>query len=188
MEGIHLLVKKRIQETLHSYICVANAFVWFNVMPKEIEISECRTEDVGDPIKELWLGLAHEMFEIEHFTIPSEANANRWVEFVREGLVSGRNFLSVAKSGREPVGYAFASVSRDFPLEVAEFVGSINDVYVLPEFRGKGIGKRLVIKCIEKMKAKGVTAARLAVLTENTTAVKLYEKLGFRIYRYGMLK
>jgi len=38
------------------------------------------------------------------------------------------------------------------------------------------------------MKTKGVNTVRLTVLTENKAAIKLYEKLGFRICRYEMIK
>jgi len=156
-------------------------------MIDEIKIYECEVENVGDSVKELWVALAHEMFDIEHFTLPSEANGDRWVKFVRESLANGSNFLLVAKSGNRLVGFAFASVRRDYPLDVAEFAGSIDDVYVLPEFRGSGIGKRLVVECLKKMKAQGMDSVRLTVLTENKIAIKLYERLGFRIYRYEMI-
>jgi len=162
--------------------------VWYEFMGDEIEIGECRVEDINDSVKELWLGLVHEMFELEGFIVPSESNGGRWVRFVCEGLASGRNFLLVAKSRNRLVGFACASVPRDYPLDVSEFVGAIDDVYVLPEFRGRGIGKRLVVESLKKMKDKGVNTVRLTVLTENKTAIKLYEELGFRIYRYGMTK
>jgi len=157
-------------------------------MAEEIEIYECDVEDVDDSLKELWLGLAREMFEIERLIVPSEANGDKWVEFVREGLASGRNFLLVAKSGGMVVGFALASIFRDYPLEISKTIGVIDDVYVLPEFRGRGIGKKLAVECLNRMKAAGVTAVTLQVLTENKTATRLYEKLGFKTYRYGMIK
>jgi len=162
--------------------------LWCEFMTDEIEIYECRVKDIDDSVKELWLGLVREMFEIEGFIVPSESNGGRWVRFVREGLASGRNFLLVAKNRNRLVGFACASVPHDYPLDVSEFVGLIDDVYVLPEFRGRGIGKRLVVESLKKMKDKGVNTVRLTVLTENKTAIKLYEQLGFRIYRYGMTK
>jgi len=157
-------------------------------MNSKIEIHECRLEDVDESVKELWLGLTREMFEIEHFTVPSLANGDRWLKFVRDGLASERNFLLIAKNKKKLVGFAFASTPRDYPLDVAEFVGVINDVYVLPEFRGKGIGKKLVVECLKRLKAHKVDAVRLMVLTENRTGIKLYEKLGFSICTYGMIK
>ena len=157
----------------------------------EIEIYECRLEDVDNfvrELKKLWLCLAHEMYEIEHFIKPSETNSDRWMKFVQEGLASERSLLLVAKNKGRLVGFVFANARRDFPLEASKFVGVVNDVYVLPEFRGKGIGKKLVVKCLKRMKALGMNATSLTVLTENKTAIKLYEKLGFRIHGYTMVK
>lgn len=157
-------------------------------MTSEIDIYECRVKDVDDSLKELWLGLAREMFEIEHFVVPSESNGDKWVNFVRESLAGGRSFLLVAKCKDILVGFAYASVPRDFPLEVSELAGVINDVYVLPEFRGRGIGKKLVVECLNKIGATGTTAVRITVLTENKAAIRLYEKLDFKVCRYGMTK
>ncbi|MEM3696824.1 MAG: GNAT family N-acetyltransferase [Candidatus Bathyarchaeia archaeon] len=157
-------------------------------MKDDVEICECQPEEVDDSLKELWLSLAREMFEIEHFILLSEANSERWVKFVHEGLASKRNFLLVAKANKRLVGFALASIPKDYPLDVAESVGIINDVYVLPEFRGKGIGKKLVMECLKIMKFHKVTAVRLIVLAQNETAIKLYEKLGFKAYQYGMIK
>jgi anthranilate/para-aminobenzoate synthase component II len=33
-----------------------------------VEVLECRAEDVDDSLKELWLSLARQMFEVEHYT------------------------------------------------------------------------------------------------------------------------
>jgi ribosomal protein S18 acetylase RimI-like enzyme len=157
-------------------------------MANEIEVHLCRVEDIDKTLKQLWLALALEMFEVEHYTMPSEANADRWANFVRESLTGGKSFLLVAKSEGKVVGFAYATIFRDYPLDVAELIGAINDVYVLPEFRGKSIGKKLMIECMNKMQAEDVKAVRLIVLSENGSAVKLYQRLGFRIFRYGMIK
>mgnify|MGYP001091983412 FL=1 len=163
-------------------------FCWCESMSSEIEIYDCRVEDVDDSVKELWLALTREMFEIEHFTLPSEANGERWVKFVREGLASGKNFLLVARSGNKLIGFAYMSVFRSYPLDVSDRVGVINDVYLLPEFRARGIGERLAVGCIKKLEAEGVGIARLSVLRENKAAIKLYEKLAFNIHAYTMTK
>lgn len=157
-------------------------------MTEGIEIYECEVEDVDDSVKELWLCLAREMFEIERLIVPSEANGDRWVEFVREGLASGRNFLLVAKNDSRIVGFAYAGIVRHNFEKISKIIGVIDDVYVLPEFRGKGIGKKLVVECLNKMKVVGVKVVGLQVLTENRAAIKLYEKLGFKTNRCGMIK
>lgn len=153
-----------------------------------VEICEYGAEDVDDALKELWLGLAREMFKIEHFVLPLEANAGKWVSFVRESLAKKTSFLIVAKFGKKPIGFALSTVYREYPLRVSKRAGIINDVYVLPKFRGKGIGKKLIVQTLNKLRSEGVKVVRLTVLMENRAAMKLYEKLGFKIYQYGMMK
>jgi hypothetical protein len=48
---------------------------------KEIEIRECQVEDVDNAIRELWLGLAREMYEIEHVILPSKDNCVKWINY-----------------------------------------------------------------------------------------------------------
>lgn len=60
-----------------------NIPVWYKLMTGKIEIPEYGVEDVNDSLKELWLALAREMLKIDHFILPSEANGERWVKFVR---------------------------------------------------------------------------------------------------------
>ncbi|MBO3753367.1 MAG: GNAT family N-acetyltransferase [Candidatus Brockarchaeota archaeon] len=152
-----------------------------------VKIYECKPEDLDESLKQLWLSLAREMFKIERFILPSEENADKWISFIRDTLVRGKSFLFLAKIGNKPIGFCTSSIFET-PLEVSEPMGSINDLYVLPEFRRRGVGRKLMVESLRKLKAKGVEAIRLSVLKENKAAVRLYEKLGFKIYQYGMEK
>jgi len=157
-------------------------------MTDKIKIYEYKVEDVENSLRELWLCLAREMFEAEQFILPSEANANKWLDFIRQKLIDETGFLLIAKNNDKIVGFAYWSIPRNHPLQVSKNVGVLNDVYVSPKFRGKGIGTRLVHECMKRLEMRGVDAVRLSVLSENKTATKLYEKLGFRIYRHEMMK
>ncbi|HDI31833.1 MAG TPA: ribosomal-protein-alanine N-acetyltransferase [Thermofilum sp.] len=59
--------------------------------------------------------------------------------------------------------------------------GHIISIAVHPEFRGKGIGKRLMEECIARLRNKGVKKIRLEVRVSNERAIGLYKKLGFRV-------
>ncbi|MBS7635632.1 GNAT family N-acetyltransferase [Candidatus Bathyarchaeota archaeon] len=159
-------------------------------MRDQIRVFECRSVmDLAASLRDLWLRLAEEMFKIESFIIPSESNADRWIRFVEESVAGGKGCLIIAECDSEIIGFTFATISREFPLDVTEHaVGTINDVYVLPEFRRKGIGKRMVAECLEKIKARDVKNVWLSVLVENKVAIRLYEKLNFKIRSYGMFK
>ncbi len=61
--------------------------------------------------------------------------------------------------------------------------GEIYVVAVHPDFRGLGLGKALTIAGLDSIAAHGVTAGMLFVDLDNTSAVGLYESLGFHINR-----
>jgi ribosomal protein S18 acetylase RimI-like enzyme len=51
---------------------------------------------------------------------------------------------------------------------------------VLPEFRGKGLGPRLLRACIAAAVERGITRIELDVRVDNHRAIRLYEQQGFR--------
>ena len=54
----------------------------------------------------------------------------------------------------------------------------LEDLFVKPEYRGKGIGKQLLNKLIEVAKEKNCGRIEWAVLDWNERAIKFYENLG----------
>lgn len=52
-------------------------------------------------------------------------------------------------------------------------------MYLLPEARGKGLGKKLILQCIDFAKSKGYTKIYLETMPELQNAIGVYEKLGF---------
>jgi len=152
-------------------------------MTDEAEIIECRAEDVDDALKQLWMDSIREG---SLSVLPTEENANKWVKFAQSGLSRGRDLLLVAKTRNRIVGYAFANVSQESLFERSEPFCFLNDIYVMPEFRRRGIGRRLISECLSRMKARGFKSVRLNVLPENKIAARLFEKLGFKTFMYGM--
>jgi len=60
--------------------------------------------------------------------------------------------------------------------------GHIVSIAVLPNYRGKGIGKALLLKCLDALKnVYKCEEAFLEVRVSNKTAIALYEKIGFEI-------
>ena len=55
----------------------------------------------------------------------------------------------------------------------------INNVAVLPRYRGRGIGTALMRFVLEEAKRLGATRATLEVRASNAAASRLYERLGF---------
>jgi GNAT superfamily N-acetyltransferase len=62
-------------------------------------------------------------------------------------------------------------------------MGSIQNVGVIPEHRGLGLGTNLVVCALEGFRKSGVKRVRLEVTAENTGAIRLYQRLGFQRVR-----
>lgn len=59
--------------------------------------------------------------------------------------------------------------------------GSIQNLGVVPGFRGLGIGALLLLKALDGFRQQGMPRASLEVTSQNIGAIRLYERLGFRI-------
>jgi putative acetyltransferase len=53
-------------------------------------------------------------------------------------------------------------------------------MYLLPEARGRGLGKLLIEKCLQFAKSAGYKHVYLETMPELKNALKVYEKLGFQ--------
>ena len=62
---------------------------------------------------------------------------------------------------------------------------NIHDFAVLPEYRGKGVGKSLLAAVEGSAKKRGCCKLTLEVLDDNERAIGLYEHCGFSNYSLG---
>lgn len=71
------------------------------------------------------------------------------------------------------IGYVIIWMVRD--------VVQISNVAVDPAYRRKGVGEQVMRRVLHRKRREGFRRAFLEVRPSNTTAVKLYEKLGFTV-------
>lgn len=79
----------------------------------------------------------------------------------------------VAVRGDAVAGFVLTSTEKK-----AE--GLIVTIDVLPEFRGRGLGKRLMAVAEEALAKRGAKKIVLQTAIENATAISFYEKLGYQ--------
>jgi GNAT superfamily N-acetyltransferase len=87
--------------------------------------------------------------------------------------------LFVAEGNREVVGVA--TLSLEFGIEFG-WSAEMGDLYVLPEWRGKGVSRLLIDGAEALLKAKGATGYQVTVTPfaeEHHALGRFYEKLGF---------
>jgi len=61
--------------------------------------------------------------------------------------------------------------------------GAIQNVGVIPAYRGRGLGEALVLQALHAFSRAGLKKATLEVTAHNSCALRLYRRLGFRTRR-----
>ncbi|PKL47051.1 MAG: hypothetical protein CVV42_14245 [Candidatus Riflebacteria bacterium HGW-Riflebacteria-2] len=74
-------------------------------------------------------------------------------------------------------------IKGSFELKLVESVGWIDSIGILPQYRGKGLGKAFVAKLILKLNEGGFSKVKLSVISNNEKAYGLYKKMGFEVER-----
>ena len=74
-------------------------------------------------------------------------------------------------------GYALEKQAKVY--EKHEKYAYLGFMYVKPEFRGKGVNQKILDALLDWAKERNLTEIRLEVFTENSSAIKAYQKAGF---------
>ena len=119
-----------------------------------------------------------EVISINFKTLPEHYSNSFFMELL---LDSPETFV-VAENNNKIIGYIMCRIEYGFSVIKKMSLarkGHVVSFAVLEEYRGKGIGKKLAKQAIEGMKIKKCNESYLEVRTDNISAIKLYESLGF---------
>ncbi|MDY0407434.1 GNAT family N-acetyltransferase [Virgibacillus soli] len=97
-------------------------------------------------------------------------------------LEKGSYYLIAIEEGKL-LGWILIGASREQFTD--KMNGFIYELFVLEEFRGKGISKRLLRTAVDELRQNGYSEVRLSAYAGNQ-AIKLYEKMGFTIRTVSM--
>jgi ribosomal protein S18 acetylase RimI-like enzyme len=115
---------------------------------------------------------------IEH----APANARALQRMLRSPQVGVIWILeSAARRARSPIGYLVLTLG--YSLERGGRDSFIDELYVRPASRGRGLGARAVATAEAAARRLGVRAVHLEVDTGNDRARRLYERSGFALRR-----
>jgi putative acetyltransferase len=108
---------------------------------------------------------------------PGTAYYDESLRRMYEFYSSGQSIYFVAESEEGILGGGGVYPTEGLPPDTCELV----KMYILPQARGKGLGKLLLNQCIEFAKQQGYKKMYLETMDELKQAVKMYEKTGFTI-------
>jgi ribosomal protein S18 acetylase RimI-like enzyme len=81
------------------------------------------------------------------------------------------------ENGGRRAGYVILTIGFSFEYRGKE--SFIDELYVLPEFRNRGIARQAMHLVAEAARELGINAIHLEVSTTNESALSLYRRLGF---------
>jgi ribosomal protein S18 acetylase RimI-like enzyme len=148
-----------------------------------------------DELRELWLALHHHHRPVIG-TLPlvenDELSWQRRRALYLDRLGSGTGFLLLALDQDDIVGYALVCIEDgpDDTFPLGERYAELYSLSVAPKLRGRGIGTRLLDCVDEELAQRSIADLKVAVMTGNMDAERLYERRGLRraelvLYRFG---
>ena len=88
----------------------------------------------------------------------------------------GEGVQVIACDGGRPVG--FATVFWTWSTLRAARIGMMNDLFVDPAARGRGVAEALIAECVERCRARGARSLGWQTATDNRRAQAVYERIG----------
>lgn len=121
----------------------------------------------------------------DHWGSTPEAPAS-WALMVHGfGSWSEQSFFALSESG-EVIGYVLNHRYAADDTLIGRSDGWIDNLGVLPSWRGKGIASALITHTLHAFRSAGMTHASIGVDSKNLTgAARLYKSLGFEVDRRG---
>ncbi|WP_105614566.1 GNAT family N-acetyltransferase [Vallitalea okinawensis] len=107
------------------------------------------------------------------------------------GVVWSLNYIRWMKCGPEwknfSAFYGDQLVGNTMTWMIEPDHSTSEDIFVLPEWRNRGIAKYVITEALKYLKKQGKALATLSVYGDNVTAISLYNSLGYRMH-YMMIE
>jgi GNAT superfamily N-acetyltransferase len=139
------------------------------IKSNEILIRKAKPDDVPVILK-----LIKELADYEKLSDEVEATEEK----LMNTIFSDDSYIEVwfAELNDEIAGHVF--FFRNYSTFLAKPGLYIEELYVRPQFRAKGIGKKLLVKVIQLARQKNYGRVEWAVLNWNEPAIEFYKKIG----------
>lgn len=137
-------------------------------------VSDISIRRAGPADLEIILNLLAKQFEEHEIDLkPGELESAIKAEFTRDDL----GFFMLASNQDQVIG--FVAVSYAWTLEHGGKSAWLDELYVLPEYRGSGVGSLLIEGVVEQANQEGCLAIDLEVEADHSRAEHLYLRKGF---------
>jgi len=124
----------------------------------------------------LFLSLIDALADFEKLKRPTPAARRR---LLRDAFGPAKRFEAfLAFVGGQPAGYAI--IFETYSSFLAKPTLYLEDIFILPEYRSIGAGRKLFKRCLSEATRRGCGRMEWMVLDWNRNAIRFYRKLGAR--------
>jgi ribosomal protein S18 acetylase RimI-like enzyme len=121
----------------------------------------------------------HYAFDAKRFLFIENPEAGYEWWFGKE-LLNKKAIILCAKLDAKIVGYAYARLEPKDWNALLDAHGALHDILVADAARRQGIGKKLLQRTLDELRARGAARVVLHTAIKNRAAQKLFASLGFR--------
>ena len=140
-----------------------------------ITIRQASLEDLPDLLK-----LEQNIIDSERPYDPYIKEDNVSYYDIPELISDAGSHLVVVESGNEIIGSGYAQIRPSKPCLTHEKHCYLGFIYLKPVHRGKALGHKIIDKLKKWGVSKGMQHFQLGVYAENKSAIRAYEKAGFK--------
>lgn len=151
--------------------CIGNCYFWNEYVKMKSINLEIVSENDNKSLKEV----IQTVFLEHGINRPGTAFFDPCLDDMYSFYTGEKMIYFVAKDGDKVIGGSGVYPTEGLPDETCELV----KMYLLKEYRGKGIGRSLIEKTIQSAKDFGYKNIYLETTPELNSAIKMYEKFGF---------
>ena len=131
-------------------------------------------------LKHLRLALFSKWGEID----PADKIEKQWFlsskhdSILKKMIGNQGTMLLVAEDGKKLIGYNLAL--KEIRQPFLKPIGSIEETYIVPEYRRMGIGKLFFEKTVEWFRRKKLKWSFVSTHSQDTEAIQFWEKINYR--------
>ena len=117
-----------------------------------------------------------------YYLLPTNQLLRPWGE---QSAIPGRP-VDMAFDSDKPVAYCWTGIYFSKDKGPGERMGRIYMLGVEPDYRGRGLGRQILLAGISYLESKGVRVVELTVDRENRVAYALYTSVGFKPWKSSL--
>lgn len=112
--------------------------------------------------------------------------------FIKSMIISKESDYILAIDDEKIIGYALieerVSPFKEYDSFVEDHYAFIYEIVMLPEYRNKGYGKKIIEEVTKWAKSRMLTSIELNALSNNYSARAFYERVGFEEFQVKLRK